>query len=369
MKEILFVLSMAAAFARAEDLTFKLYDQLAKQEGNLFFSPASIEAALAMTREGAKGQTLRQFENLLPQQNGFPMVGTNATLESANALWADQKFPILGSFKTAVTEKYAAEIRSADFVHQPDTERQAINQWVEEKTRDKIRDLLPTGSVSSMTRMVLVNAIYFKGDWLHAFKPEQTQDTPFWISPDESIPVPMMRLNGKRFRYSENDCFQTLELPYEGEDVSMLLILPRERDGLKPIEECFAAGNFKTCTEDMRQREVNVFLPRFKIESSFPSLKSTLTALGLTDAFDAQRADFSGISEQPLFISDVIHKSFVEVNEEGTEAAAATGVIMRATSIGRPPAVFRADHPFIFLIRENKAGKILFIGRVTNPME
>lgn len=338
----------------------QFYSQLSKEDGNLFFSPASIEAALAMVREGANGKTLEQFNQLLPKDCASTVTATNVILESANAIWADQKFPILGHFKTAVTENYAADVRTADFQTKPDAERRVINQWVEEKTRNKIKDLLPAGSVSATTRMVLVNAVYFKGDWLCAFKPERTAEAPFWISADESVSVPMMRLNGEHFSYGETEFFKTLELPYEGDEVSMLLILPTSKDGLDKL-----SVDFETCFDGMRRAEINVSLPRFKIESSFPSMKQTLAALGLTDAFSEQ-ADFSGISTEPLFISDVVHKAFVEVNEKGTEAAAATGVIVRATAF-TPPKVFRADHPFLFLIRENESGKILFMGRVSNP--
>jgi len=377
MKKALLLLFLATFNCVANECAFKLYGQLSTTAGNLFFSPASIEAALAMLKEGAGGNTLKQLNDFLPQNSGFPMVGNSVILENANAIWTDQRFPILGTFETAVTKKHGADIRSADFTGQPDIERIKINEWVEKKTRDKIQDLLPDGSVNTMTRMILVNAIYFKGDWLHAFDPKQTSDAPFYTLPALSngeveeetgrVDVPIMRLNKTRFNYSENDCFQTLELPYEGEEVSMLLILPKAKNGLAHIEECFEPGNFEACTKGMRKREVNVFLPRFKVESTFVSLKRNLAALGLTDAFNAQRADFSGISKLPLSVSDVVHKAFVEVNEEGTEAAAATGIIMRTTSIGPPPVTFRADHPFIFLIRENKSGKILFMGRICDP--
>ncbi len=352
------------------DFAFRLYARLSKTEGNLFFSPASIEAALAMTAEGAAGTTRKQFDALLPASaltQSVPTIGTNVTLEAANAIWADQTFPILGTFKTAVEEQYAADIRTADFRKQPEAERLIINRWVEQKTRDKIKDLLPEGAVTPMTRLLLVNAIYFKGDWRHAFDPKQTADAPFWISPNQSIEVPMMRLNRKRFRTGETDEFQTLELPYIGEELSMVLILPKAKDGLPLVEKCFEPGGLAPCLGDMRLREVNVYLPRFKVESTFASLKRDLAALGLTDAFDARLSDFSGISKMPLVISDVVHKAFVEVNEKGTEAAAATGVMMRTTSIGMPPATFRADHPFVFLIRETASGKILFAGRVCTP--
>lgn len=356
--------------AAGDPFAFTLYERLSETDGNLFFSPASIDAALAMTQEGARGNTHKQFFQCLGKSKGFfPSIGTDVTLENANAIWVDQHFPILGTFQTAVEQKHGAEIRAADFARQPNAERLKINEWVEEKTRNKIQDLLPSGSVNTMTRMILVNAIYFKGDWLHAFDPKQTTDTKFQTLENGSVMVPMMRLDKTRFVYGENDCFQTLELPYEGDEVSMLLILPRAKDGLKHIEECFAPGNLEACTRGMRKRDVNVFLPRFKVESTFASLKRTLAALGLTDAFDAQLADFSGISDRSLFISDVVHKAFVEVNEEGTEAAASTGIIMRTTSMPAPPATFRADHPFIFLIRENASGTVLFMGRVINPLK
>lgn len=376
MKTIISILMpvLLAFTAQANEFAFKLYDQLKETEGNLFFSPASIEAALAMTAEGARGNTQEQFDALgvinfqtletsgrqecLPHKN-LPMVGKSVTFEMANAIWVDKKFPILGNFQSAVTEKHGAEIRAADFAGQPDAERETVNRWVEEKTREKIKNLLAPGTVTPSTEMILVNAIYFKGDWKNAFNPKDTKAAPFRVSPEQPVSVSMMELRETRFKYGENEFFQSLELPYEGEDVSMLLLLPKDDALLNGIsEEQFPA---------MRQTDVHVFLPKFKIESTFSNLKSTLAALGLTDAFDPARADFSGISERPLFISDVVHKAFVEVNEEGTEAAAATGIIMRVTAMPMPPKVFRADRPFVFLIRDNASGAILFMGRVCDP--
>ncbi len=368
MKKLILVVSLLAMNASANDFAFKLYDQLKEAEGNLFFSPASIEAALAMTQEGARGNTLEQFFQCLEHSDGFfPNIGKSVTLESANAIWVNKNFPILGTFQTAVTEKFDAEIRAADFTGQPEAERLTINAWVEQKTRDKIKNLLGSGAVTPDTRLILVNAIYFKGDWLHAFDKAGTRNEIFRTLENQQVEVPMMTMKPERFGYLENDCFQCLELPYLGEEVSMLILLPRKADGVAHIEECFSADKLAVCTTPLRKTEVEVHLPRFKIESSFDSLRRTLAALGLTDAFDASRADFSGISEQPLWIDDVVHKAFVQVDEEGTEAAAATGIIMRTTSIPMPPKIFRADHPFIFLIRENASGKILFMGRVCDP--
>ncbi len=377
MKKTLLLLCLFTLNSAANDFAIRLYGQLSETQGNLFFSPASIEAALAMTSEGARGDTKKQFfqcleipadrsvcptEHFQTLENAggfFPGIGNSVTLENANAIWVDQTFPILGTFRATVTGQYSAEVCAADFIGRPDAERKQINHWVEQKTRGKIPDLLPAGSVDSMTRLLLVNAIYFKGSWLHAFDPKKTSDQLFRTAAGVSVEVPMMQLNRTRLAYGENDCLQTLELPYEGEAVSMLLILPEADQAGMALEAALALERRKT--------DVNVFLPRFKVESTFASLKRQLVALGLTDAFDARRADFSGISEQPLYISDVVHKAFVDVNEEGTEAAAATGVMMRATSIGAPPKTFRADRPFVFLIRENESGKILFAGRVADP--
>ncbi len=374
MKKIILLTALITLGAQANDFAFKLYDQLSETEGNLFFSPASIEAALAMTAEGARGETLNQFFQCL--KNKLPVGAADfqgLELSNANALWIEKKFPILGTFETAVTEKHGAEIRSADFSGQPEAERLNINNWVEEQTRDRIQNLMPAGSVNAMTRLVLVNAIYFKGDWLHAFDKAKTVDTPFHPpSPEGSgvtgalektVSVPMMTMKPERFGYLENDCFQCLELPYKGEEVSMLVFLPKKNVELSHIENDFSTAY----AQPLRKIRVEVHLPRFKTTSSF-DLKQSLSALGLSDAFDPNQADFSGISgTRDLFIGAAVHKAFVEVNEKGTEAAAATGISVGVTSMPMPPKIFRADHPFIFLIRENASGKILFMGRICDP--
>ncbi len=362
IKKCFLLYVLFALGVQANDFAFKLYNQLSETEGNLFFSPASIEAALSMTQEGARGNTQTQFFQTLENSDGiFPTVGTSVILENANAIWVEKMFPILGTFKTAVTEKYGAEIRSADFSGQPEAERLGINSWVEGKTHNKIQNLMPAGSVNAMTRLVLVNAIYFKGDWFHAFDKARTVDAPFHGAGD----VPMMTMKPKRFGYLENDCFQCLELPYKSEEVSMLIFLPRKKINFSDLQSMFAEVE----TNPLRKTRVEIHLPRFKTTSLF-DLKQSLTALGLTDAFDPQLADFSGISgTRDLFISAAVHKAFVEVNEEGTEAAAATGISVGVTSMPMPPKIFRADRPFIFLIRENASGKILFMGRITNPLK
>ena len=301
-------LAITPAKRQTADFAFKLYEQLAQQKGNLFFSPASIEAALAMTAEGARGNTQQQFFQTLENSDGiFPDIGNSVAFEIANAIWIDKQFSldqrergsvnteqrpkraaILENFKDTVTEKHDADIRAADFSGQPDAERVKINEWVEEKTRDKIQDLLPEGSVNTLTRMILVNAIYFKGDWLHAFDPKQTSGQLFQTLENGSVEVPMMRLTKTRFNYGENDFFQTLELPYEGEEVSMVIFLPRKKIKISDIQSMLP----EAAAAPLRKTEVNVTLPRFKMESTFVSLKQHLAALGLTDAFDAQLADF-----------------------------------------------------------------------------
>ncbi len=369
MKKLLILALGLALSAQANDFAFKLYNELRTAEGNLFFSPASIEVALSMTREGAAGNTLRQMSLLLPEVSVFPLVGNAVTLESANALWIDKKFPILEPFQQTVQEKYSAEIRAADFAGQPDAEREMINCWVEGKTRDKIKNLLAPGTVDDLTRLVLVNAIYFKGDWLHAFEKGRTADEPFRTAPGESVNVPMMTRKPDRFGYMENDMFQALELPYQGEELSMLVILPKERCGLARIEEGLSADALNEWIDTLRKEEVEVHLPRFKTESQF-NLNQVLSGLGMSDAFSPALANFSGMSGiNDLFISAVVHKAFVQVNEEGTEAAAATGVVVGITSIPAPPKIFRADHPFLFLIRARESGTILFMGRVCDPLK
>ncbi len=362
MKKLILLITLLALTAQANDFAFKLYNQLSETEGNLFFSPASIEAALAMTREGAAENTLRQMNLLFPEAKPFPTLGKSVTLENANALWIGKTFPILGNFQSAVTENHDAEIHSANFSGQPEVERLNINAWVEEKTRDRIQNLMPAGSVNNMTRLALVNAIYFKGDWLNAFDKTKTVHALFRGLEKETL-VPMMTMKPDRFGYFENDEFQCVELPYKGEEVSMRIYLPSEEVSLSLLEQRISVIH----SEPLRKEKVKIHLPRFKTESTF-DLNSTLIELGLTDAFDPQQADFSGITgARDLFIAAAIHKAFVQVNEEGTEAAAATGITMGVTCMPMPPKIFRADHPFVFLIHENASGKILFMGRITNP--
>lgn len=367
MKKAAILSVLLAVTAQADDFAFKLYDRLKTANENLCVSPASIEAALAMTREGAAGNTLAQMNLLLPGTAVFPNVGKSITLESANALWIDQTFPILGKFQSTVQNKFSAEVRSADFTGQPDKEREIINRWVEKKTHDKISDLLIEGSVTPDTRLILVNAVYFKGNWLHAFEKEKTVTEPFQTLENQSVHVPMMMLKPEYFGYLENESFQCLELPYQGKEISMLVILPRAEDGLAQIEENLSSETLTGWLRMMQPEKVEVQLPRFKIESQFGNLAGILAGLGMTDAFHPLRADFSGISSDSLFISRVIQKTFIQVDETGTEAAAATAMNFRSTGFPELPKTFRANHPFLFLIRDTTSKTILFMGKVSDP--
>jgi serpin B len=216
-----------------------------------------------------------------------------------------------------------------------------------------------------MTRLVLTNAIYFKGKWASQFKPERTQDAPFTLLDGQKVNVPMMSQTGK-FSYMETDTTQVLELPYVNDELSMVILLPKKIDGVSELERELARDNLAGWLDRLRKCEVRVFLPRFKMTSEF-ELAGVLSSMGMPDAF-CSKADFSGMTgNRDFFISAVVHKAYVEVNEEGTEAAAATGVVMKLTSVAPPPPIFRADHPFVFLIRDNQSGSILFMGRLANP--
>jgi serine protease inhibitor len=374
--------------------TLALYAQLKnnKSNSNLFFSPYSLSTALAMTYVGAKGETQEQMSEVLHfpqnQEKLHPAFGQlqeqinqaqkKVVLNIANALWGQKDYPFLSAFQEDVILYYKANLKSVDFA-QPEVIRQEINTWVEEKTNYKIKDLVKQGVITELTRLALVNAIYFKGDWAYPFKAEKTTPLPFWVNQGERIDVPMMRQKSHfEYREIEQDGVEILELPYgiaptrseyDKNNLSMIILLPKERDGLAELERSLTPEKLGSWLRWLRYQKVNVFLPKFKINSGF-ELSQVLSGMGMPDAFRPEKADFSGIDgTRDLSISSVIHQAFVEVNEQGTEAAAATAVF--ATTRGLPPPTpeFRADHPFIFLIRHNSSGSILFMGRVVNPEE
>ena len=357
-----------------------LYQELKELEGNLFFSPYSISTALAMTYAGARGKTEMQMAETLrftlAQDEIHPAFSKlEGRLEAvqaqgaikllvANSLWPQIGYLFLEEFIKLTEEYYGALISPVDYGN-PEAARKEINEWVAEKTEEKIKDLIPPPLIDQLTTLVLVNAIYFKGNWVNQFDSELTKEETFWATMDEGIEVSMMNLK-REFMYSESDHVQILEFPYVGEDLSMIVLLPKEIDGLADIEKDLTIENLESWTSDLWKTEVMVSLPKFKMSGMF-MLGGTLVSMGMPDAFGVG-ADFSGmVGSKSLAISEVVHKAFIEVNEEGTEAAAATAVVM-ARSIPPPPPTFRADHPFIFFIRDIKSESILFLGRVKDPV-
>jgi serpin B len=382
--------SVAAANNRfASDL----YTTLAKNPDNaghnLFYSPFSISSALAITGEGAKGRTRDEIfsvfhlpENDTVRQSGFAGIdeGFNAadagyTFRTVNALWAEKSYPFLPAFTAIARKNYSAEVTNLDFKTASEKSRATINQWVEEKTEKKIRDLLPSGSINALTRLVITNAVYFKGTWVQPFDAARTKETDFRTGTGTSGKVQMMENTGSqaRFLYAETAGVQYIELPYinnSSKALSMIVILPKG-DDLKPAEAVLNDNNLSALQGSANFQRVDLYLPKFRMETEY-RLPQTLSAMGMPTAFIDGAADFSGMDGTTnLSVSDVIHKAFIDLNENGTEAAAATAVVIglaMAPSGTSPPAPeFRADHPFVFLIQDKETGTILFIGRVVNP--
>jgi serpin B len=264
-------------------------------------------------------------------------------------------------------KNYGAPLNRVDFQNNPEQTRTRINEWVEQKTKDKIKDLIKPGVLNSLTRLVLTNAIYFKGNWSHQFKKSATKENTFWLTRDKAVTVPLMSQK-ENCRYGKNEALQLIELPYVGDSFSMIVLLPNTIDGLSKLETTLTEDTLASWLMLLRKREVRVFLPKCTVTSEF-NLEQTLSAMGMSDAFTT-KADFSGMTgNKDLFMSTVIHKAFVDIHEEGTEAAAATAVTMRMTAMPTPPPEFRADHPFLFLIRHNPSESILFLGRVADPTQ
>lgn len=362
--------------------TFELYSQYRSQQGNIFFSPFSISSALAMTYEGARGTTADEMQAVLhfpkddiQRRAAFAKLYSQINkkdkpyqLSTANALWAQKDYPFLEEYFSLIEQYYSGIAKNLDFQKDTEGSRLTINTWVEEETNHKIRDLIPAGYIDTMTRLVLTNAIYFKGEWLKQFNKECTTLEDFRISADRTVKAPMMSLTGKEveFNYSETDTVQILELPYSGEELSMLVMLPKD-DNMAVLEEALNTQTLSEWTSGLKKQRVDVHLPKFKFETKY-FMAETLAKMGMPTAF-SQEADFSGMTDKKdLYISQVIHQAFVEVNEEGTEAAAATAVVTKELAMPQPRIkVFRADHPFIFLIQEEETGNILFLGRVSDP--
>ena len=363
-----------------------LYGRLASHSGNLLFSPYSISSALAMAYAGAQGQTATQMAQAmhfsLHDEQLHAAIGalsgqlmTEASdggktlyqLSVADAVWTQQGLPYNPDFLRVPQKDYASELHQPDFVHSYQQARTDINRWVAQNTADKIPNLLPNGSVDATTRMILVNAIYFKGDWATPYEKERTSDQPFHLDGQNSVSTPLMFENVS-CPASESDDLQIVELPYNGDKLSMVILLPRSVDGMGALEKQLTAKNIDQWTSQLADQSVNVHLPKFKMGCSF-ELADTLKSMGMRDAFNYPAADFTGMTTaERLHISAVVHQALIDVNEEGTEAAAATGIDMVAGAAMRQRLMdFRADHPFIFLIRQQSTGAILFAGRVVNP--
>ena len=354
-----------------------------ESDQNIFFSPWSIMTAFAIVSEGARGNTAEEMQNVfgfssnkIQRQNEFKSVNdelnqedSSYSLQVANALWLADFFEPLKEYVDIAKKYYDSEVSAVDFVGDEGVD--TINSWAAEKTNDKIKTILPPGSTNELTRLVITNAIYFKGTWVTQFDEEHTNDQDFTVDSDTIIKTPMMNLYQNQHLYGETENIKILELPYEGEKLSMLLLLPKEIDGIADLENSLTIENLNYWKDSLLEQELQIVsIPKFELETKY-DLIPPLHKLGINDAFDQNNADFLGITtSEQLFITSALHKAYVDVNEEGTEAAAVTAITVGTTSVDpNPPPTFVADHPFIFVIQDNETGHILFIGRMTNPSE
>ncbi len=365
---------------------FDLYQALRDTEGNLFYSPYSISLALAMTYAGARDATEKQMADalrfLLPQDRLHPAFNSlDLTLASrgqgakgkdekgfrlhiVNAIWGQKDYNFLTAFLDLLAENYGAGLRILDFIKDPEEARKTINEWVSGQTEERIKDLIPQGAINELTRLVLTNAIYFNAAWQYPFDKAATSDGNFILLNGDKITVPMMRQT-QSFGYAEEDGYQAVELPYDGRELSMVILLPEEGQ-FDSFESSLSSQQVNDVIQKMENRQVVLSMPKFEYESSF-GLKKALTDLGMAVAF-TPNADFSGMDgKRDLFVQDVLHKAFVSVDEAGTEAAAATAVVVGVTSVPTNTIELKIDRPFIFLIRDIGTGTILFVGRVVNP--
>ena len=384
----------------SSDFAIALYSKLAKDvSGNLFLSPSSIMAALAMTFAGAGGETAKEMAEVLHfvlpanrLHEAFRLLQQSTTtgsvqLRIANRLWGQQGYHFLSDFLETTDRCYGARLAEVDFRRAAEETRKRINKWIEDQTDQKIKELIGPGMLDSMTRLVLTNAACFLGCWEHEFDEAATKDTPFWITPHDQHPVRMMRQTGL-FVYGESDGLQSLEMPYRGSryefhhsgagkaevaeqmdygsDLAMCILLPRKGSDLKEVESHLSPSTLQRWMPS-DSCKVEVHVPRFCIESTF-SLAGTLESLGMRKAF-SREADFSRMSDDPegLYLAAALHKAFVDVNEKGTAAAASALLMADLGAVTHEkPKVFLADHPFLFLIRDRKTRLIRFIGRLTD---
>ena len=360
-----------------------LYQHLSQTQGNLFFSPYSLSTALAMTYAGAAGQTAEEMADLLHFRLPSPAIhsafsqlanlialdkSAGYKLQIANRLWGQQNYGFLASFMNLTQEYYGSPFAEVDFQHQPDLARDTINEWIAQKTEENIKDLIPEGVLNNSTRLVLTNAIYFEGNWLSPFQSQYTEENLFTTESGQQVIVPMM-YQKNRFWYGSYDGVEVLRLFYVDYGLSMLILLPNSLERLGQLEQNLSVETlqpFINCAD--QEYMVELWLPKFKMTAEF-DLKQTLFQMGMATAFNPEAANFAGMNGNPgdLYLSTVVHKAFLNVNEVGTEAGGASGVIAASRSTA-PTTTFRADHPFIFLIQDNESDSILFIGRLMNPL-
>ncbi|HOE29004.1 MAG TPA: serpin family protein [Planctomycetota bacterium] len=375
-----------SAAAAGNRFALDLYGQLAAAEGNLFFSPHSLHTALAMTFAGARGATAAEMARVLRLPDSGAERLCRALLETlnadgkfgsaeiyrlctANSLWGQRGYPFEKAYLELVRTAFGGEFGEVDFREAVEAARARINGWVEERTARKIRDLIPAGVLTRDTRMVLANAIYMKSAWENTFDPELTREAPFHAAGGRAVKARFMHSVGA-YRYLAGDGFQAVALPYSCGCLALVILLPAEAGGMAALEKKLASEALVLWIDGMQYRRVDLALPRFTLTSAPPVAKA-LKALGMTKAFEPREANFAGIAKtNELFIGDVIHKARIELDEKGTEAAAATGLGSEGGAMvpdKEKPVVFRADRPFIFLIRHERTGAILFMGRLNDP--
>lgn len=393
MKKILLIIAlftkstilMSNIIEANNQFAIDFYSQFKSDEDNFFFSPYSISTAMAMVYEGAKGKTAKEIQSVFYFQKEpelmrkeylqlFSQLNKTKSkfkLQIANALWAEQEYKFLDAYFKRIEKYYRGKATNLDFKIDAESSRVTINDWVEGQTNNKIIDLVPPDGINYLTRLVITNAVYFKGKWVKQFNVDYTRDEEFRVNSKNIIKVPMMRRTDEDaiFRYARNGILQILEMPYSGEELSMLIILP-QNENMKNLESILNAENLSAWKKVMKKQRVKIFIPRFKFENKL-SMKNTLINMGMQLAF-SKDADLSGMTgKKDLRIDQVIHQAFVEVNEEGTEAVAATSVTVsyKESFIPERPfiPIFRADHPFIFIIHQIDTGNILFMGRVSDP--
>ena len=364
-----------------DDFVFSLYQQIAKDnnDSNFFFSPFSISTAFSMAYEGARGNTAAQMIEAFdfPQDDKTRWNDMSETmkrlnhekgfyaLDVANGIWLSDIHETNPEYVDIVTTHYNGTAKSVDFVGNQGVDE--INQWVKEKTRDKIQKILEHGSTDYLTLLVLTNSIYFNGEWANKFSPNNTSEESFWTGNGNTVNAQMMKIPADMFNYAETGTVQILEMPYLGHDISMLVILPKDKNGLDFLEMSLDSDKIDEFRNMMERQSLTVHIPKFGFESDY-DLIPLLMELGVRDAFDRDSANFAGMTDKQVFLSKVKHKAFVDVHEKGTEAAAVTALVVQNTSgPPEPRHEFIADHPFVFVIQEKATGEILFVGRVVDP--